>query len=285
MRWGLYPTSWLVIITLFSVAVAGRLELRLAWGIGAGVLFASYILLESAFPYERRWKMTRSSFFADLKYIAVNGSSLGLLSALLALFTITTSGDLSGPAQDWPIWLQIPAMLLIFDACQYSIHRSMHEGSSTLNKLLWKIHAPHHLPDKLYVLMHPVGHPFNGFIIQALSITIPIWLMGYDQIAVTGFLMINGMHGLISHFNVDVRMGWFNYIFVGPELHRYHHSSALKDAKNFGSTLSIYDQLFGTFVYRPGIAPDALGAFNNHSYPDYKDIVSIMKLPFERAGK
>jgi hypothetical protein len=62
LRWGLYPTSWLVIITLFSTAVVGGLELRQAWAIGAGILFVSYILLETAFPYERRWEMTRSSF-------------------------------------------------------------------------------------------------------------------------------------------------------------------------------------------------------------------------------
>ena len=73
------------------------------------------------------------------------------------------------------------------------------------------------------------------------------------------FLMINGLYGLISHFNVDARMGWLNYIFVGPELHRYHHSAGVNDAKGYGNTLSIYDWMFGAFVYRPGVPQAELG--------------------------
>ena len=97
------------------------------------------------------------------------------------------------------------------------------------------------------------------------------------------FLMINGMHGLISHFNVDIRMGVANYLFVGPELHRYHHSANVDESKNYGATLSIFDQLFGTFVYNPGKAPKELGVDPATGLPAYERFFAVLKLPFSRS--
>ncbi|MGB7184692.1 MAG: sterol desaturase family protein [Burkholderiaceae bacterium] len=94
------------------------------------------------------------------------------------------------------------------------------------------------------------------------------------------FLMVNSMHGLISHFNVDMRIGWLNYIFVGPELHRYHHSASRDEAKNYGATTAVYDLLFGSFVYRPGLPPDHLGVDGGRQQPEYEDFLRVMKLPF-----
>ena len=90
------------------------------------------------------------------------------------------------------------------------------------------------------------------------------------------FLMINGMHGLISDFNVDVRAGWFNYLFVGTELHRYHHTAVVTDAGIFGATLSIFDQLFGTFVYHPGVPLRDLGVGAATGLPAYERFGSVL---------
>lgn len=280
LRWGLYPFSWCVIAGFFFAMLEGRLAPQAAWGATTGIFFLLYLSLETLFPYQGRWKMTWQSFWSDMKYLVVNGASIAMVNAGLALASIALTANLDGPASGLPIALQIVMMLVIFEACHYTLHRAMHEGRSSLNSWLWQVHAPHHLPDKLYVLMHVVGHPINQILLQSLVIVLPIWLMGYDQHAVAGFVMINGMHGLISHFNVDVRMGWMNYIFVGTELHRYHHSADMRDAKNFGATLSIFDQMFGTFVYRPGVPPVALGAADDSSYPAYGKILAVLKMPF-----
>lgn len=282
LQWGVYPLSWAVAIILFAVAVQGHIQMTTALILSNATLVVLLIVLETLFPFRRRWGATWSSVFTDIKYIAMNGAFLGLAKAVLGLYAIDISGDSVGPASEWPVWLQLVAALLIFEAFQYTVHRFMHEGSGRLGSLFWRLHSAHHLPEKLYVTMHAVGHPLNGLAIQTFCIVVPVWWMGYGETAVTLFLMINAIHGLIAHFNVDTRMGWFNYIFVGTELHRYHHSSALKDAKNFGAVLSVYDQIFGTFVYKPGRAPEELGAFNRTGYPDYQDIVQSLIFPFRR---
>lgn len=278
--WSIYPVSWLCLLTAFSAALSGRLAYQQAWGLLTLFLVGFYALAERLLPYEQRWSMTWASFKADAKYIATNVVFLAGLNAGLAWFTIGISGEHRGPASDWPQWLQLIACALIFEALNYSIHRAMHEAPGRLGRFLWNVHAAHHLPEKVYVVMHAVFHPINALLIQGLAITVPIWWMGYDQKVTTLFLMINSMQGLISHFNMDVRMGWLNYVFVGPELHRYHHSADIDEARNYGATLSIFDILFGTFVYNPGVAPKKLGIANPEEMPAHANYGAVIALPF-----
>lgn len=284
LQWGVYPLSWVIVISFFLAAVFGHIEMSTAWMLSNLTLIILFIFLESLFPFQRRWGCTWSSLSADLKYIAMNSLFLGLVRGVLALWAIDLSGNSTGPATQWPLLWQLIAALLIFEGFQYTVHRYMHDGRSRIGLFFWRLHSTHHLPKKLYVTMHAVGHPLNGLFIQTLCIVLPIWWMGYSEAATTLFLMINAIHGLIAHFNVDTRMGWMNYLFVGTELHRYHHSSALKEAKNFGAVLSVYDQLLGTFVYKPGVPPEELGASDHDRYPDYKNIFQSLAFPFKRSS-
>ncbi len=282
MRWGLYPFSWAVTLTGFYLILYTASDPRQVWLARGAFLAVLYLLIEWQFPYERRWAMSFRSFLADLRFVIVNGAFMALLTTALGLLTITISGDLTGPGRDWPLALQVIVGLLVFEAINYGLHRAMHEMRGPLGRFLWLTHAAHHLPPRLYLIMHAVFHPINALFIQTLAIILPIWLMGYDQKAVTMILMINGMHGLISHFNVDVRIGWLNYIFVGPETHRYHHSANVTEARNYGNTLTIYDVLFGTFVYRPGRPPAELGVKVSTGLPAYERTIAVLVLPFRR---
>lgn len=282
VRWGLYPFSWLITLSGITLFLHDVVEPKTAWVINAGILASLYLVIERVVPYEKRWSMTMPSFISDIKFAAINSGFITGLSAALALFTISISGNNQGMASEWPPLVQLIACFLIFEAFNYSLHRTMHEAKGTLGKFLWRVHAAHHLPPRLYLIMHAVFHPINGIIIAGLAIIMPIWLVGYSQEVVTMFFMINGLHGLISHFNVDIRMGWFNYILVGPELHRYHHSADVNEAKNYGATLSVYDQLFGTFVYHPGTPPEQLGVSESAGFPDYDRTMAVLKLPFSK---
>jgi sterol desaturase/sphingolipid hydroxylase (fatty acid hydroxylase superfamily) len=284
IRWGLYPASWaLTLFGFYRFMVLGQ-DPGTVWAQTSVILLITFMVIEFRWPYQARWSMTWRSFFADLKFIIGNAGSVAAITAGLAYFSISISGTHHGPATDWPIWAQLVMALLIFEAINYSIHRAMHELRGPIGRFLWRTHAAHHLPPRLYILMHAVFHPLNAVIIQGVAITLPIWLMGYGVEATTMFLMINGLHGLISHFNVDIRAGFMNYMFVGTELHRYHHSADVNEAKNFGATLPIYDIMFGSFVYHPGVPPAELGVDANTGLPPYERFFAVMALPFQ-SGK
>lgn len=205
---------------------------------------------------------------------------MAAITTVLGYFAISMEGQTNGLAASWPLHLQFLSCLLMFEIINYAIHRAMHEAPGDAGRFLWHVHAAHHLPDRLYVLMHAVFHPINALLIQIGALILPVWIMGYDQRVVTLFVMINGLQGAISHFNMDVRMGWMNYIFVGPELHRYHHSANATEAKNYGATTPIFDMVFGTFVYKPGLPPEQLGVSEDSGLPKYSEYRKVIALPF-----
>lgn len=69
--------------------------------------------------------------------------------------------------------------------------------------------------------------------------------------------------------NSDIRAGLLNYVLIGAETHRYHHSALHRG--NYSSTLALWDQVFGTFVYRPRSVPGRLGLDDPSQYPDPRD--------------
>ena len=283
VRWVLYPASWAWIVFGLWYFMQIDADERPAWVLITLPLLLTYLLLEIIMPMDRRWSMTWRNLLPDIAYIGLSGATVALISA--GLLSITLSAQSDGPARDWSLWIQVPVLFLIFEFLNYHIHRGMHELRGSIGRVLWHIHAAHHLPDRLYLLMHAVLHPFNAVFVQGIAIIAPIWVMGYQPEAVLIFLVINAFHGIISHFNVDLRLGWANYLFVGPEVHRYHHSAKTSEAKNYGATLTLWDQIFGTFVYRPGTAPVELGTGPDEKLPNYQSVFSVLVLPFRRNGK
>jgi sterol desaturase/sphingolipid hydroxylase (fatty acid hydroxylase superfamily) len=243
------------------------------------------VTLEFLFPARDEWKMTRRSFSRDLKFIVVGGATIAGIETLLGLASIQLNAGHIGPITTWPLYLSVPAALLTVEFINYWQHRWSHEFRGGLGNFLWRSHAAHHLPQQVYVFMHPAFHPINTVIVRALVTLLPLYYLGASAEAVLLSTTIVTLQAMISHFNVDVRAGWMNYIFVGTELHRFHHSANLDESKNYAVTLSFVDLLFGTFVYRPGVLPERLGVANPGAYPDSTEFWSIMRLPFERQLK
>src|SRR5213076_3102123 len=105
----------------------------------------------------------------------------------------------------------------------YWHHRLSHSGKGRLGEFLWRVHLAHHLPDQVYVVMHAVFNPINA-VIAALIIQASLILMGLSPEAVLAATLLIDLQSLVSHFNFDVRAGFLNYVFIGTETHRYHHS-------------------------------------------------------------
>ena len=278
-----YPLLWLWLIACGAVALHFPDQLAAIAAAKGLATFAFLFALELAFPLERRWGITWAYFLRrDAVLAAVNLGTSALLGYALVLLALETAAANSGLITGQPLWLQVVAGLLVFEMLQYPVHRFMHLSNGPVTRFLWRTHAIHHLPQQLYLIMHIVFHPLNLVIIRVTVQLTPIWLLGFDPLAVFLYGSVIGLHGTISHLNFDLRMGWMNYLFVGPELHRYHHSAASHEAQNYGAALSIFDQLFGTFHYRPGKPPEALGLSEADGYPGQTQPWKALLFPFRR---
>ena len=283
-----WAVTWLTWPLLFSVnvlaivhAVTFHWNYSLTMAAVIGFAVVTLIALELLYPLDQRWRMTWRSFFGrDIKYFFAGGLSSAATNYILAVIGISLAAGHRGPMTDWPLWVAVPATILAFDFLQYWQHRWSHEADNAFKSFLWKTHAPHHLPEQVYVLMHPAGHPLNFFLLQGL-IRIPLYFfLGVSPDAVFAASLVIGIQGLVSHCNVDLRAGWFNHVFSGAELHRYHHSADVEEAKNFAVALSLLDVMFGTFVYRPGSIPNRLGVANPSAYPRASEFWRVMLMPF-----
>jgi sterol desaturase/sphingolipid hydroxylase (fatty acid hydroxylase superfamily) len=283
--------AWLVSPALLIGAITSILAAeRNGWSYAAvtGIftVFSAFFLiaLELRYPLEERWKMTWRSFGRDLKYFATGGPTIGATNALFAAIGVTLATGHQGPASNWPLIVAVPLGLFVVDFLQYWQHRFSHEAKGALGAWYWRVHVAHHLPDKVYVAMHPAGHPINGFVVRGLVTIVPLYLLGFSPEAVALINIIIGIIGLISHTNIDLRAGALNYVFAGSELHRYHHSADPADNGNYAVALSLIDVLFGTLKYRPGVPPVALGVHDPSAYPDSNALVAVLKLPFARPN-
>jgi sterol desaturase/sphingolipid hydroxylase (fatty acid hydroxylase superfamily) len=283
LSWMLYPTLFGVMsIYIWFELQQPREQIGHYYGYYISALMITLVIIEALFPARKKWRMTYKSFFLrDLPYMIIGGATMALMQ-YLANLAIVQYGISQGSAhQDMPLIPGVILALLIMDFFWYWIHRYSHESNSRLGQWFWRMHVAHHLPQQVYVLMHAVAHPLNTIIARSIF-SVPLYLLGFSVEVLFVTNLIVGLQATISHFNVDLRVGWINYLLVGTELHRYHHSADPKQGKNYGSVVPIWDILFGTFYYKPNELPRQLGIAQPDKYPADRQVWRVMLLPFRR---
>ena len=170
-----------------------------------------------------------------------------------------------------PLWVQALAVLLLASFWQYWMHRFEH-----YNSFLWKLHGYHHSVTNVQVSNVLVSNPLDYGLRNVLGGLI-LSIVGFNPLAVVIGTAMELSYGTFSHSGTDAKGGWLNYIFNGPEVHRWHHSVKLPDDPrfrygcNFGVAVTFWDILFGTFCLPKDekgsvLAPPALG--HPEGYPD-----------------
>lgn len=279
VSYAFYPLLLGVTLLLFAMSVSRGWNLATVFAWMAGARFWLLLAVEFLHPARPEWRMTWRSFWRDLKYMAVNGGTSAALKFGLGWLALDLSRFNTGLVTGMPAVVEFLAVLLTFEFFQYWYHRLSHEPRGPVTGWLWKLHVAHHLPDRVYLLMHPVGHPLN-FIVSLAIVQLPLVTLGTRSETIFLFNALMGLQGLVSHFNVDIKAGPLNYLLVGTELHRFHHSAKLDEAKNFGVLTPFWDLVFGTFRYGPKRLPDALGVIDPAQYPESTAIGKVLMLPF-----
>jgi sterol desaturase/sphingolipid hydroxylase (fatty acid hydroxylase superfamily) len=164
-------------------------------------------------------------------------------------------------AHNLPFWAQVTIAYLTFDFMFYVTHRMGHEID-----FFWRMHSVHHCAHRLSVLNASRAHPAD-LIWRRL---VPVFVTFQTGVSPEAFIMsgvIGSVLATITHMNVRFSFGPLNYIIGTNEIHRWHHSNKIEEAKNF-SVFMLWDHLFGTYVNPKGRArPSFMGLFNEHYYP------------------
>jgi sterol desaturase/sphingolipid hydroxylase (fatty acid hydroxylase superfamily) len=174
--------------------------------------------------------------------------------------------------KEWAIGTQAILMVLIADFFRYWLHRLSHEWMP-----LWRLHAVHHSPHKLYSMNVGRFHPLEKSI-QFIFDALPFIILGITENILALYFVFYSINGFFQHCNIKIYLGPLNYVISGPELHRWHHSVKIKESnKNFGNNLIVWDLLFGTWHLPKTKKVDQLGLINRN-YP--LGLIEQLKSPF-----
>lgn len=175
-----------------------------------------------------------------------------------------------------PMWLQVLLAGLIMDLGLYCMHRASHASG-----FLWRLHAIHHMPERLYWLNGGRRHPLSALVLAAPGL-ITLLALGATPIAVGAWLGIMSIHLAFQHANLDYRLGPFRHLLGVAEMHRWHHKREFEDAQvNFGEVLLIWDFLFGTHHDAPrNPARGEVGLKDNRIPPGY---LGQLAWPFRKS--
>jgi len=219
------------------------------------LILATLMILERLYTY--RYSVSQRPMLArDITSTIVNvfvtGAVTGMiLYPVLVLFPEHFLGRrlvVASPGQLGPFWLQFAAILLGVSFFRYWMHRLQHK-----NDFLWKLHSYHHGVSDLQARNTFVSNPVD-FALRNVVVFVVLGLIGFDPLAILIAIPIVQVYGIFSHCGGDVKGGWLNYIFVTPEVHRWHHSLVVpeghKYSVNYGVEFSFWDVVFGTY-YAP----------------------------------
>lgn len=225
----------------------------------------------SPFHRNRRQKST------DLAYAVFSGAIMSIGHILILQIPGEHLLGQWTPVAEWAVIWQILAGLLFHDLLLYWWHRGQHESGDSF---LWRVHRPHHTPQRLHVLSGARNHFIDlCALVTALAIT---RCFGFTDEAMFWITWYPMTLGAAHHCNLDIRLGRFNYLIPGPEMHRVHHCVDIAQALNYAPSVPLWDAIFGTLGPRK-----ALGAvhFGTSIGDDREDTFVTTHLhPFSRWG-
>ena len=156
----------------------------------------------------------------------------------------------------WPTWIEVILVILILDFAIWAQHLITHKVP-----LLWRLHQVHHADVDMDVTTAIRFHPVEIALSMLLKIGL-VYLLGPAVLAIILFEIILNGTAMFNHANIRLPLAVdaaVRRVLVTPDMHRVHHSVLRHEHdSNYGFSLSIWDQIFGTYVAQPDAGHDGM---------------------------
>jgi sterol desaturase/sphingolipid hydroxylase (fatty acid hydroxylase superfamily) len=243
--------------------------------------------LENGFPLiQMRYKTSKVphaviNFAFTLCHLIIHGA----LAVVLVMVSDWCVKNQFGVVQ-WlglPVWGVVLAGVLSMDFFGgWLVHWVEHNS-----KLFWRIHIVHHADNNVDVSTGLRHHPLEA-LNRWVFFTAGVFIMGLPIYAVMIGQTFMSIFTMFTHANIKLPT-WLDkgmsYVFVSPNMHKVHHhwKQPYTDS-NYGTALSIWDRMFGT--YRE-LDPSKIRYGLDRYYDNARDEAfgTLMKSPFEDSAK
>lgn len=267
-----YPFSMVVAFSAYFYLVRTGLQPQLALVICEAPVIALIIVFERFFPNNANWNKSQGDVVPDIAHNILY-YSVFLVSPVLTVFVATglfwLAGSLFSKEQlaiwpnNLPLIAQLIIALIIAEFIAYWVHRAHHSVP-----LLWRLHAVHHCPGRLYWFNTGRFHLLNA-LFDVLPVFVVLYILGISEMVFMAFLLFTAVNAFFQHGNLKISIGPLNWIVSGAELHRWHHSNVLEESNhNYGQNLIIWDIVFGTRYFPKNILqPNKIGMTYPSNFP------------------
>jgi sterol desaturase/sphingolipid hydroxylase (fatty acid hydroxylase superfamily) len=176
-----------------------------------------------------------------------------------------------GPLGGLPFWGQAAVYFGASDFLLYWTHRIFHGAT------MWRFHAIHHSAEEVdwttAYRFHPVNLWLGSFLVTAIML-----YLGVSPAVLLFLVPFDTALAAFVHANLNWTLGPLKYVMATPVFHRWHHTMPEAGGNtNFGSSLAIWDVLFGTFRMPAGELPKSYGV-DEAGYP--QDFLGQFVHPF-----
>lgn len=230
-----------------------------------------------ALPY-KKWRHAGANFAFLATTLAIN-AAFSAASVGIAAWTSASGVGLLQMVQ-LPVLAELLLAIIVLDlAAQYWAHYLLHKV-----KWLWRLHVVHHSDTKVDATtgtrMHPGDFAFREVIAIAALVVTGAPLSFYVVYRLTTIFFT-----FLTHANISPPL-WLDaslsLVFVTPNMHKFHHHFERPwTDTNYGGILSVWDRLFGTFVY--GDPREVRYGVDVADPLLDEDVVHQFKLPFKRG--
>ena len=215
----------------------------------SGITF--FWLLEGALPlfkYDyKKWKHAIPNFFFTMTTIVIN---FGLAFILLWSSDWVKANDFGiiNWLPEMPLWSYIFLGVLLLDFFgAYLAHFVEHKV-----KPLWMVHLVHHTDHKVDTTTANRHHPIES-VIRFTFTLLGVFAVGTPIAIVMLYQALSLIFTQFTHANIKLPKAvdkLISYVLISPDMHKIHHHYRLPYTdSNYGNIFSIWDRVFGTYMY------------------------------------
>ena len=140
-------------------------------------------------------------------------------------------------------WLSFLLLFVGQDFLYYWFHRVSHRV-----RWLWAAHSVHHSSTRMNfstAFRQSLMYPLAGM----WAFWLPLAWIGFPPEQVVAAVLLNLAFQFFVHTQAVPKLGWLEYVFNTPSIHRSHHAKNPRYIDhNYAGVLVVWDRLFGTYV-------------------------------------
>lgn len=230
----------------------------------------------------KKWKHALPNLFFTLTTVIINFTLAGLL-IFTSFWVKENNFGIINWLPEMPLWLYALLGVLFLDFFgAYLAHYVEHKV-----KPLWMVHLVHHSDHNVDTTTANRHHPIESIIRFAFTLA-GVFIVGTPIAIVFLYQSMSLVATQFTHANIKMSKRvdkLISYVFISPDMHKIHHHYKLPYTdSNYGNIFSIWDRLFGTYMYmnREDIV------YGVDTFPNEKEngsLIHLLKQPFHKYRK